>query len=170
VRYSLEPRIGKNALPEQAKETASIINQVGNLIRNELIAQGKSSADIKDIKIPLAVAFSKIDAVSDEGNPDPTLLPADCQIFRDTRHKGIFNSAEYNTVNGLMKGWLNDVDPDHEIIHQSKIFKDVAFFGFSALGCNPMSFNGRLPHDPLPKRVEDPFLWILHKNGLIKMQ
>jgi len=170
VRASLEPRLGKNALPEQGKDTSIIINQVGRMIQEEYVALNKSGADAKAIKIPLAVAFSKIDAVSDEGNPDPTLLPSDCQIFRDTRHKGIFNRAEFNTVNGLMKGWLDEVDPEHEIPNQSKMFKDVAYFGFSALGCNPMSTNGRLPHDPLPKRVEDPFLWILHKNGLIKMQ
>ncbi len=41
-----------------------------------------------------------------------------------------------------------------------------AFFGLSALGCNPDELNGTVPI-VAPMRVEDPFLWLLYKNKFI---
>jgi len=170
VRASVEARIGKGGLPEQGKDTGDIINQVEQLIRRGQIARGKSGMETATIKIPLALAFSKIDAIDDGGTPDATLLPKDCAIFRDTRHRGVLHHAEFTTIHQLMQGWLREVDEQQNISNNSKAFAEVGYFGFSALGCNPMLTSGRLPHAPRPVRVEDPFLWILYKNGLITMK
>ena len=48
-----------------------------------------------------------------------------------------------------------------------RIGEIAAFFGVSALGCNPQATQ-RLDFAPRPARVEDPFLWILWKNKLIQ--
>ena len=45
-------------------------------------------------------------------------------------------------------------------------FKNYSFFGLSALGSNPHGSNKITKLRPI--RVEDPFLWLLYKNNIIK--
>jgi hypothetical protein len=45
-------------------------------------------------------------------------------------------------------------------------FTSHGFFGLSALGCNPHGTQ-QIPR-VVPRRVEDPFLWLLAKNKLIR--
>ena len=51
-------------------------------------------------------------------------------------------------------------------VQKANAFKESAFFGLSALGCNPDDLNGTVPI-VAPMRVEDPFLWLLYKNKFI---
>ena len=44
-------------------------------------------------------------------------------------------------------------------------YKTSAFFGVSALGCNPHKDN-KIPNVN-PRRVEDPFLWLLKVNKIL---
>ena len=43
-------------------------------------------------------------------------------------------------------------------------FKEHCFFAVSALGCNPVGSS--LPRGVSPMRVEDPFIWLLNREGL----
>ena len=169
VRGELIDRIGKAALPEVNTDTGTILNRVVNLIRNGRTAQGRSVSSSKKINIPLAVAFSKIDtvAIPDEDATD-ILMPESYVLFQEDRHRGSFNLGEFQNTNSLMRDWILAADDQTcDIVQQCDEFENRSFFGFSALGCNPQETQ-TLSHDPRPIRVEDPFIWILYQNGLIK--
>ncbi len=51
-----------------------------------------------------------------------------------------------------------------EFLQLVRSFKDHSIFAVSALGCNPTG--STLPRGVSPMRVEDPFLWLLNKEGL----
>lgn len=159
VRDGLIARYGAGSLPVRNGDTGSIINRVERLIRKRKdVSSGK-------IKIPLAVAFSKMDFVRDAGGNAANVCE---ELFRETRHRGGFNESEFQNIDGLMRSWVQDVDATADILMQSGSFSKNAFFGFSALGCNPKGNGGRLDHDPRSFRVEDPFLWLLRQRGLVK--
>ena len=56
---------------------------------------------------------------------------------------------------------------DGSVIQQQveRRYQRFGFFGVTALGCNPHG-DQKVPR-VLPRRVEDPFLWLLHCHGLI---
>ena len=81
-----------------------------------------------------------------------------------------FNENEFKNIDGVMRSWLEDID-EKDIVNQSNAFKSSGFFGFSAIGCNPQTVNPddpALDREPRSCRVEDPFLWILKCNNIIK--
>jgi len=45
-------------------------------------------------------------------------------------------------------------------------YKDNKFFGLSALGMNPHVT--QKVDKIIPNRIEDPFLWLLYKSGILK--
>lgn len=159
VREVLASKYGESSLPEINKDTGLIINRVENLIRRHGNARGNR------IDIPLAVAFSKMDFVRDAGENAAGVYD---ELFRETRHHGAFCEAEFKNIDGLMRAWVQEVDVSASILAQSENFEKNAFFGFSALGCNPKGNGERLDRDPRSFRVEDPFLWLLRQKGLIK--
>lgn len=158
VREGILRKYNENVLPAQNTETGIIINRVERLIRKNTQIGGKR------IKIPLAIAFSKMDFVKDSSENAAEISK---RIFDETRHRGAFNESEFTEIDGLMRSWIEDVDDTADIIASSENFSQSGFFGFSALGCNPKGNNERLDRDPRSFRVEDPFLWILKKYGLI---
>ena len=159
VRETLVSKYGEGALPEKNAETGTIINRVERLLRKNLDIGGGR------IKIPLAVAFSKMDFVREAGDNAAGVYD---ELFRDTRHHGAFCEPEFKNIDQLMRSWVREVDVSADILAQSGNFEENAFFGFSALGCNPKGNGERLDRDPRSFRVEDPFLWLLRQKGLIK--
>ncbi len=159
VRDALKAKYGEVSLPEKNAETGIIINRVENLIRKNVETKGNP------IKIPLAIAFSKMDFIKDAGGYAPDVYR---ELFRNSRHQGAFCQSEFANIDSLMRTWVQEVDTSSDILAQSKNFKKNAFFGFSALGCNPKSNSERLEHDPRSFRVEDPFLWLLQQRHLLK--
>lgn len=167
VRSELIEKIGESALPQVNTDTGTILNRVANLIRNGLIAQNRKDSTSQKIKIPLAIAFSKIDAVMvPDEEATAILMPESCILFQEDRHRGFFHQGEFDNTNSLMRDWILEADQTCDIVQQSDEFENKAFFGFSALGCNPQATQ-TLSHDPRPIRVEDPFIWILNQNSLI---
>ncbi|MBQ7176346.1 MAG: hypothetical protein IJS08_02935 [Victivallales bacterium] len=159
VRQGILRTHSEDTLPSLNTETGVIINRVENLIRkNTNIGSAK-------IKIPLAVAFSKMDYVRDAS---ANAAAVSDRLFEATQHNGVFNEAEFTDIDGLMRSWVDEVDDTADIIPQSENFERTGFFGFSALGCNPKGNHNVLEHAPRSFRVEDPFLWILKNYGLIK--
>jgi len=152
VRESLSKDI---VLPQQNAEIEDIFSRTANLIRK---ANGISMN--KEIKIPVAVAFSKIDAVEE-------LLGKSCCINYPSKHveTGMFDIADFEDVNSTMESLVKQWGGANFSNQLSANFKDYAYFGLTALGCNPESNK----IDKLrPHRVEDPFLWLLWKHKLIK--
>ncbi|HSK76725.1 MAG TPA: hypothetical protein VLQ45_09725 [Thermoanaerobaculia bacterium] len=144
---------GSVTLPLENTETSSIIERTTELIRGER----KLSLETK-IKAPLAVAFSKFDAV------DPLLDPQ-MQLNAEPDHRAGYDLADFHAVTSEMQSLLQDWDggviPQQATTH----YRRSGFFGLTALGCNPGQ-DKKIPR-VLPRRVEDPFLWLLHCHGLI---
>lgn len=147
----------RDELPQRNAETGTIIGRVVRMIHdNKKLGNRK-------INVPLAVAFSKMDFVRDAGENARSVFDA---LYQESRHKGTFCKAEFDNIDGLMRSWVAEVDDSAEILQDSTEFINTGFFGFSALGCNPK--DQKLEKRPQPFRVEDPFLWILSLNGLVR--
>ena len=140
----------------------------GNVIMRtaQLIYRCQNRPQTKKIDIPLAVVFSKADLLKKK------VLGPESSVFQKSRHNGYFCMDDFRNNNEHIRDWIANYD--RQFIQTTAIFKDVAFFGVSALGGNPLPQEGnknvkRLPFPtPHPIRVEDPFLWLLWKNGFIK--
>ncbi len=153
----LANRHNENELPQRNAATGTIIGRIARLIHVNKNLRNRR------IGIPLAIAFSKMDFVRDAGESARNVYDA---LYQESRHKGAFCQAEFDNIDGLMRSWVSEIDDSAEIIQDCSEFKKTGFFGFSALGSNPT--NQTLQRKPQPFRVEDPFLWILKLNGLVR--
>jgi len=140
-------------MPSLANTSAGdIINKTSNLIYTK-----RRIAHSRTIPIPLAFVFSKIDML-------PSVLGDDAPIYQPSRHRGFFNIREFENNDAFIRNWVGEFD--RRFIQGTRHYRETAFFGASALGGNPGP-TGDLPFEPRPIRVEDPFLWLLWKNGFI---
>ncbi len=153
VRDRLDSKI---RLPEENTDVNTILARTVEVIR-----RGLGLTDIsKKIDIPIAISFTKIDAV------DSLLDPMSC-LKNDSTHvkNGFFDERDFNDSNeemqSLVEKWLG-VELYQNVSMQ---FNDFAFFGLSALGSNP-DIDNKIPRFR-PFRVADPFLWLLAKKGII---
>jgi len=142
------------ALPQQNTETSDIITRTTELIRN-----GRKISPKSRVPIPLAVAFSKFDAVQ-------PLVDAQYQINASADHSGGFDVDDFEAVHTEMEALIAEWQGEDVLQQVRTQYETYAFFGLSALGCNPHGDQ----HVPrvVPQRVEDPFLWLLHTHGLVK--
>jgi hypothetical protein len=150
VRAQLPPGA---SLPSENTEIIDIIPRIAKLIRK---AQKLKQDQLIDI--PIALTFSKIDAI------DALLDPSSSLKFSG-KHTGSFNTGDFQSVNSeveaLVREWKG-VDLLQQLRHN---FENYAFFGMTALGCNP--HGSQKIHSLRPHRVEDPFLWLLKQHKLI---
>lgn len=144
-------------LPEQNTEIEDLLSRTANLIRK---ANGIKVDKLIDI--PVAVAFSKMDAVESLIDPSSSINYTSSHI-----NKGYFDLSDFEDVNGTMESLVRSWGGENFANQLSSNFKDFAYFGITALGCNPESskITKLRPH-----RVEDPFLWLLYKHKLIKAE
>ncbi len=154
VRDKLDDKI---RLPEENTDVNTILARTVEIIRS-----GTGLTDLSQkIDVPIAISFTKIDAV------DSLLDPMSC-LKNDSTHikNGFFDERDFNDSNeemqSLVEKWLG-IELYQNVSMQ---FKDFAFFGLSALGSNPDAQN-KIPRFR-PFRVADPFLWLLAKKKLIK--
>jgi hypothetical protein len=144
---------GSVPLPSRNTDAADIVTRVTNLIFERRGLSPKAR-----IPTPLAVAFSKFDAVE-------PLVDPQFQLRSDPDHRSGFDQADFHAVNAEMQSLLAEWDSR---VLQEQIenrFEKFGFFGLTALGCNPHG-DQKIPR-VLPRRVEDPFLWLLHHHGLL---
>lgn len=158
-------------LPDQGSDTGEILDRLNRLLRVGFDSKGKSLG-AKLIPTPLAIAFSKIDALktTDPNYSGRLLFDSESMVYQDSRYNGYLDKNELETINNHMISWLEVADPQMNLLNQCRDFKKVNFFGFSALGAPPIGNSGKLSCPPRPNRVEDPFLWILAVNGLIDIK
>lgn len=142
------------ALPKVNTETADILNRT-----TRLIERGCNLTPTSMLKIPLAVTFSKFDAIL-------PLIDSQFQLHSSANHKNGFDSEDFEAINSEMMSLLDKWNGQDVIQHTQTRYKKNGFFGLSALGCNPHGSNKI--STLLPHRVEDPFLWLLSQNGIIK--
>lgn len=140
-------------LPKINTETEDIVSRVAKLVRTAL----KLPID-KLIEIPIAVSFSKIDALD-------ALLDSSSSLFSSGKHEGYYNLSDSNNINTEIENLMAEWAGFHLIQEVKHNFKNYSFFGLSALGSNPHGSNKISKLRPI--RVEDPFLWLLFKNNII---
>ena len=114
----------------------------------------------RKIQIPIAVSFTKIDAV--QGMIDDSSC-----LKNDSTHiqKRAFDKVDFEQVNEEMKSLVDEWMGKELINKVSKNFENYGFFGLSALGSNP-DMDNKIPKFR-PFRVADPFLWILSEQRLV---
>lgn len=141
-------------LPQINTETADILNRT-----TRLIERGHSMQPTDVIKIPLAVAFSKFDAVL-------PLLDPHSQLHASANHDGGFDIDDFEAVNVEMMTRLDKWNGQDILQLARTRYKRYGFFGLTALGCNP--HDSKKISRLLPRRIEDPFLWLLAQNNIIR--
>lgn len=142
-------------LPSKNTEGRELLHRMANLIRRaEKIKQNKK------IHIPLAVVFSKIDAVRSLLDPTSSLHYASQHI----ESKG-FNLTDFASVQSEIEGLINEWDSTEisRIIQGN--YKTYGYFGVSALGDNPDEDRKIKTFEPY--RVADPLLWLLAEYNVI---
>lgn len=147
---------GKMTLPAQNTDVVEVLSRIVQNIRDVKNVRGT-------IKIPLALVFTKIDALEQFD-----ILREDSCLRSESEHlaRGVFVETDFENVNiemqDVLENWL-----DAELIQQMKNFEKYAFFGLTALGGVP---NGtKLSGSKInPRRVLDPLLWLLAENHYIK--
>ena len=141
-------------LPIVNTETADILTRTTNLIE-----KGVRLKPTEKIKAPLAISFSKFDAVL-------SLIDPQFQLQAVADHTKGFDNDDFESINSEMLSLL-ELWGGQDIVQLAQTrYKNFGFFGLSALGCNPHGSDKVTA--VVPKRVEDPFLWLLYKNGIIK--
>jgi hypothetical protein len=144
-------------LPERAVNAGgeppiSVLSRVTELLRSSHGVPAK-----KKVQIPLAVVFSKVDAlfpVLGEGHP----------IRQVNGHGPTEDDASvHEHVRGLLHRW----GADNVDAHLRLNYSSFRYFAVSALGAPPRE-DGLAPGDIRPLRVEEPLLWLMQTLGLIK--
>jgi len=144
----------ETALPEINTETSDILNRT-----TRLIEKGRHLKPTDKIKTPLAIAFSKFDAVL-------PLIDPQFQLHASANHEKGFDMDDFDAINGEMMSLLEQWNGQDIIQLTQTRYAQYGFFGLSALGCNPHDTK-KIP-SVMPRRVEDPFLWLLAQNKIIK--
>jgi hypothetical protein len=152
------------------KETSSVLDAINNIISNEKIGA--------KCTVPIAVCVSKIDEeevqalLSDDLKE---LLKSDVKeiIGIDKSRIPVFNAKEYNPIAKKLYTFISEKDaPLYQKMKNS--YANYSYFAFTALGCdtvvqrNEQGVEVCCPEGPiLPKRIEEPIIWLLHKFGYI---
>ncbi|WP_433771201.1 TRAFAC clade GTPase domain-containing protein [Bacillus wiedmannii] len=145
-------------LPDVDNETDGndILIRTTNLIRNMLQLKAK-----KKIQIPMAISFSKIDSIQ-------PLLDPSSKLRQKGRHTdaSAFDMVDFHSVHQEMKALVQQWTSGNIPMLLEHNYQHYAYFGLSSLGNDP----GRemKVESVEPYRIEDPFLWLLWKNGIIK--
>ena len=139
------------------------LNAFVNKIRNERkLHKGKLPQD-------LAVVLTKCD---EEGVFDP-----DDEAYQFPVQGRNYNPKLTKEISRLIEQHMDmDLGLSQVVALSKENFQHVAFFAASALGRPPIKSNRETEYgaeieqrfeDPKPRRVEDPFLWLLHRRGYL---
>jgi hypothetical protein len=153
LRWVRDQLGSSTSLPEVTTETSDIITRT-----TKLIQAGRNLRQDRLVPTPLAIAFSKFDAVE-------PLIDSQFQLNATPNHDGGFDAADFEAVNSEMQSLVSTWHNSHLLQQVTTRYNHYGFFGLSSLGCSPKGSD--IPQ-VLPKRVEDPFLWLLYSHGLIK--
>lgn len=140
-------------LPSENSEIEDVISRTAKLIR-----KAKKLKQTQLIDIPLALAFSKIDAI------EPILDPSSSLKY-PSKHVDRFDMSDFDSVCSEMESLIKEWRGGGLLQQLRHNFKNYGFFGLTALGCNPHGTQ-KIPK-LRPHRVEDPFLWLLKQHRMI---
>jgi hypothetical protein len=136
------------------KNSIDIVNGIADFIRD---ACGLRIG--AQVKVPVAVIFTKMDALMDEFKNRTVSMPS------PHVNSGYFDYTDAREVDKDIREWLS-VKGEYAFINALKSnFTDFTFFGISSYGDLPVSKNELKPIRP--HRVLDPILWLFAKNKYI---
>ena len=141
-----------------ATKADDIMTRVSNLIRND-----KGLSENQKIDIPVAAVFSKFDAIE-------SIVPQDCTVHNPSPHcaEKRFDLSDWHNVNSEILALLHEWNAEAFISQLETNYKTYSYFAVSALGLNNNPTDNGTIERPRPHRIEDPVLWILKENGVIK--
>ena len=159
IRMQLDASTVKKACtiePRSVSPVEEIIDRVAKLIRAK-----RGILECEKIEIPVAVAFSKFDAIKN-------IVPSNSILLSRSPHveRGKFVKYDAALVNEEMIGLLHEWGEREFLNHLHLNYTTYAFFSCSAFGHSPDE-EGRIG-TLCPHRIEDPLLWIMMKNKMIE--
>jgi hypothetical protein len=135
-------------LPDEVIDPLEVLRNVTELLRRQ-----RGVPRPKALEQPLAIAFSKLDAIRplfEDGSP----------VLREPASDGMYDAAEARSVGALLRAQLIEwLGPEFDA-YAAENYRSANYFAVSALGAQP-SPDGRLSGDVAPHRVADPLLWVL---------
>ena len=125
--------------------------------------------------VPFAVCISKADKIYDLMSPTEMvdMLTSEYEGIPDEdnnfRMKPVYNASQYTGYGEKLATFVNVHNQGIDQI-LSNDFNDYAYFAVSALGCGVDDSNGySTPIGPIaPKRLMDPFYWIMYKLNMLE--
>lgn len=137
---------------------SEILAHVANLIWNY---RGQKRG--QRISTPTAVVFTKLDAIVD-------ILPAGAIVLDNSPHVGEVMLNDIHNVSSEIESMLREWDESAFVQQVENTFPEHAYFAVSALGIgnHPDAMANRAVKKPQPHRIEDPFLWMLTRTGVLK--
>jgi hypothetical protein len=164
IRHQVDERTAKASSSVNlglAEGADDIMTRVSSLIRHA----SKMKSDQK-IDIPVAAVFSKFDMLVQDEN----IIPSDLTICGSSPHcaKGVFDMTDAHNVNAEVQSLLTEWGEESFIRQIDMNYSNFSFFAVSALGLgNAPDASGAISR-PNPHRIEDPLLWILKENKVVK--
>jgi hypothetical protein len=151
-------------LPDEAvinlEPTIDVVNRV-----TEKLRVSHSVRPNRRIRIPVAVAFAKIDAFFDLLGPDHPLLRQPAPTGGYDESAGL---DAHEHVRGLL---LDDWDAGDIDTHLRFNYENFRYFAVSALGAPPDYRTGEVdPGGVRPFRVAEPLLWLLSQFNIVPRQ
>jgi hypothetical protein len=150
-------------LPQEAvRSTESTVDVVNRVTEKLRASHGTKSS--RSIKIPIAVAFAKIDAFFDVLGPDHPLLrpPPPAPAYDETA-----GQEAHEQIRALLHDWGADDIDTHLRFNYSKF----RYFAVSSLGAPPDYATSQVdPRGVRPFRVAEPLLWLLSQFNVIPRQ
>lgn len=161
VRNQLDENIVSRASSvdwKQATRSDDIMSRVSKLIRNDRHMKAE-----KKIDIPVAAVFSKFDAIA-------SLVPEGSSILETSPHcaEKVFDMSDWHNVDNEIKSLLIEWGAESFMSQVDVNYSNYSYFAVSALGLDNNPKEDRRIDRPRPHRIEDPLLWILKENGVIK--
>ncbi|GIF26533.1 GTPase SAR1 family protein [Actinoplanes tereljensis] len=141
-------------------DPASVLGRITDLMHSALPPRHSGL-----IRKPIAVAFSKMDALEHT-------LPEEAALLRESAHGDAAydepdGAAVHQEIRAVLQKWQGgSID-----LVLSQNFERYRFFGVSALGASPVRAADNQQrvseYGVQPRRVQDPFLWLLSTFGTI---
>ncbi|MFE4570400.1 TRAFAC clade GTPase domain-containing protein [Paenibacillus chitinolyticus] len=130
-----------------------------SLFENFIAHQSNSKTEI-----PTAIVLTKSDMLQYLKEEDSEYIQPNSNVFRNVVHQGYLDASEFENINGEIGRFIEKVDrPFKDAV--DVYFSNTAYFAVSALGTNPV--NKQISGVINPTRVDEPFIWLLHKLGYI---
>ena len=143
---------------QQATRSDDIMTRVSKMIRDD-----KHMKSTQKIDIPVAAVFSKFDVIAG-------LVPDGSTVLDVSPHcqEKQFDMTDWHNVDAEIRGLLTEWGEESFISQVDVNYTNYSFFAVSSLGLDNNPTTDSRIERPHPHRIEDPLLWVLKENGVIK--